>query len=94
MERQPELTLSEVGGRCRLVLGGVIQGEGDSLQEAGDALVARAAHVGLRLRSERATLFTLPANRELLDLLYRIGDAAALGDDARELVLGTERRAA
>jgi hypothetical protein len=94
MEWLPELALSELGGRCRLVLGGVIHGDGDSLQEAADALVARAAHVGLGLRSERATLFTLPANRELLDLLYRIGDAAARGDDVRELVLGSERRAA
>jgi hypothetical protein len=91
---QPELTLSEVGGRCRLVLGSVIQGEGDSLQDAGDPLVARAAHVGQGLRSGRATLFTLPANRELIDLLDRIGDAAARGDDVRELVLWTERRAA
>jgi hypothetical protein len=94
MEWQPELRVSEVGGRCRLVLGGVIHGDGDSLQEAGDALVARAAHVGLGLRSERATLLTLPANRELLDLLYRIGDPAARGDDVRDVVLGTERRAA
>jgi hypothetical protein len=30
MEWEPELTLSEVGGRCRLVLGGVIHGDGDS----------------------------------------------------------------
>jgi hypothetical protein len=91
---EPELTLSEVGDRCRLVLGGVIHGEGDSLQEAGKALVARAVHVGLGLRAGRATLCTLPANRELLDLLYRIGGAAARGDDVRELVRGTERRAA
>ena len=94
MSWEPELTLSEVGGRCRLVLGGVVHGEGDSLQEAGNALVARAAHVGLGLRSERATLFTLPANRKLLDLLFRIGDAAARGDDVRGLVLGSEPRAA
>jgi hypothetical protein len=88
------LTLREVGHRCRLVLGGVIHGEGDSLQEAGRALVASAVHVGLGLRAGRATLSTLPANPELLDLLSRIGDAAARGDDVRELVLDSERSAA
>jgi hypothetical protein len=83
-----------VGGGCRLVLAGVIHGDGDSLQEAGDALVAHAARVGLRLRAGHAPVFTLSANRELLDLLFRVADAAARGDDVRELVLGTERRAA
>jgi hypothetical protein len=94
MEWEPELTLSEVGGRCRLVLGGVIHGDGDSLQEAGDALVARAAHVALGLRSGGGVVFKLPAKHELLDFLNRVGDAAARGDDIRGLVLGSERRAA
>ena len=94
MNWQPELTLSEVDGRCRLVLGGVIHGDGDSLQEAGDALVARATQIGLGLRSGGGVVFTLPARRELLEFLYRVGDAAARGDDVREVVLGTERRAA
>jgi hypothetical protein len=97
MSWEPQLTMSEVGGRCRLVLGGRLHGDGDSLQEAGDALVARTRHVGIGLRSGRGTVFTtelLRPNREFLDFLHLVGDAAANGHDVRQLVFGIERRAA
>jgi hypothetical protein len=97
MSWQPELSVSDVGGRCRLVFGGVFHGDGDSLQEAADALVARVSHVSLGVRSGHGVVSTaelLPFNRELLRFLRRVGDIAARGGDVRELVFGTERRAA
>jgi hypothetical protein len=97
MAWQPELRVSEVGGRCRLVLGGMLHGDGDSLQEAADALVARVSHVGVGLRSGHGIVFTaelLPSNGKWLDYLDRVGNVAARGEDVRELVFGIERRAA
>ena len=97
MAWQPELRLSENGGRCRLVLGGMLHGDGDSLQDAADALVARVSHVALGIRSGRGVISTtevFPPTRDFLAFLDRVGDAAAHGHDVRQLVLGPERRAA
>ena len=86
----PSLTVREVGHRCRLSLDGVSWGDGDTLQEAADDLVARLRTIALTLRSNG---WNMPATLGLPDMrvlsfLCELGELAARGDDLRERVLG------
>jgi hypothetical protein len=47
----PPLHLNEVGGRCRLSLVGFTSGEGDTLQEAANDLVARLLNLVICVRT-------------------------------------------
>ncbi|MET1016223.1 MAG: hypothetical protein ABWX76_05360 [Leifsonia flava] len=47
----PALTIKERGGHVRLALGGLAQGEGESLQEAADDLVCSILRLVVAFRS-------------------------------------------
>ena len=80
----PAVTITETGGRVRLALGGVARGEGASLQEAADQLLARILDLALAFRSTgfRACAELQP-DFEVMDLLYEVGEIAAAGGDVR-----------
>jgi hypothetical protein len=91
----PPLSVSEVGGRCRLSLGGHAHGDGASLQEAADDLVRRLLSLAMELRSSRG--FRLSPEGPAVDfrwfeLLYELGAIAARGEDIRPRIF--ERPAA
>jgi hypothetical protein len=87
----PPLDLRESAGRCRLSLVGLTQGEGSTLQEAADDLVARLLNLvlcvrtsGLRFSSEFG-----PHDQRLTQYLWELGECAAGGEDIRERVFGS-----
>jgi hypothetical protein len=87
----PPLKLEEVEGRCRLSLGGLAYGNGRTLQEAADDLIARLVHLaatfrgsGFRLSPEGPQL-----NNASLDFIWEIGERAARGEDVRPRVFGS-----
>ena len=82
--------MREAGRRCRLSLGGWAQGEGETLQEAADELVAGLQCLAVRFRSSGLSFpptLGRPDPREL-DFLSELGDIAARGGDIRERVFG------
>jgi hypothetical protein len=86
----PSLCLREEGGRCRLWLGGFAYGDGQTLQEAADDLVARLLNIavcirqsGLKFSSELA-----PPDPRWLEFVWELGELAARGKDIRERVFG------
>jgi hypothetical protein len=86
----PRLYLLEDGGRCRLSLGGWAQGEGETLQEAADELVARLLNLVMRFRGGDICVppaLGRPAARELA-FVWELGEIAARGGDIRERVFG------
>jgi len=80
----PALTVTEVGGRVRLGLGGFAHGEGDSLQEAADELVCSTLCIVMALRSNG---FSAPSgcrpDVETIAFLHELGQIAAAGGDIR-----------
>jgi hypothetical protein len=86
----PPLQVRETGGRCRLSLGGWIYGDGDTLHESADDLVARLLHMAECCRRSGFTACTElpPVDRGWLDFLWELGELAACGEDVRERVLG------
>ena len=86
----PSLTVREVGGSCRLLLDGVTWGDGDTLQEAADDLVARLRTIALTLRSNGWNVpaaFGAPDVR-VMAFLCEVGELAVRGEDIRARVLG------
>jgi hypothetical protein len=86
----PRLELREAGGRCRLSLAGWAQGEGETLQEAADELVAGLQSMAVRLRGSGLSFpptLSRPDPRELA-FLSELGDIAARGGDIRQRVFG------
>ena len=86
----PSLTVREVGRRCRLSLDGVTWGDGDTLQEAGDALVSRLLTIALSLRSNGWNVPSAlgPPDLRVLSFLWELSEMAARGDDIRDRVFG------
>ena len=83
----PALTITELGGRVRLSLGGFAQGEGSSLQEAADKLVCRLLELALALRSGGcSTSRGLRPELETVSFLHELGEIAAAGGDIRSRV--------
>jgi hypothetical protein len=85
----PSLTVRENGERCRLQLAGSAWGDGTTLQEAADDLVAR---VMLLARAIRTGEWTYPRelgapDRRWLEFLYELGEIAERGGDVRRRVL-------
>jgi len=81
----PSFSVREVGSRCRLSLDGVSWGDGDTLQEAANDLVARLQAVSLSLR---ATGWNLPPalgppDLRVLSFLSELGELAARGENIR-----------
>jgi hypothetical protein len=86
----PRLTVAEQGGRCRLQLTSDAWGDGATLQEAADDLIARVLRQANALRgggwnwgSELS-----PRDRRWLDFLFEVGEIDERGGDVRNLVMG------
>ena len=75
---------------CRLWLGSIAHGDGSTLQEAADALIARLLTVSMSVRSSgfRVTSESGLADQQLMEFLRELGDLAARGADIRERVFG------
>jgi hypothetical protein len=86
----PELRISEVHGLVRLGLDGLGDVEGPTLQEAGDALVARLLTIAMALRSGGIGPVSSECgvDRRLLEFIWRIGEVAAAGGEPRKLLFG------
>ena len=82
----PALSVRDVGGRCRLSLGGHAHGEGATLQEAADDLGRRLLALAMTLRSSAGFRVSLEApgiDIRWFELLYELGAMAASGKDIR-----------
>jgi hypothetical protein len=93
----PPLRIREESGRCRLWLGSYAFGDGASLQEAADALVARLLDVALSFRSAGGVRYPPelgPPDLRWLEFVYEVGEIAAAGGDVRARVLGVDAEAA
>jgi hypothetical protein len=91
----PSLHLETCGESCRLVLAGVTHGNGASLQEAADDLVARLLGIVLvvRTRGLRFPAELGPPDARVLDYLWELGELAARGEDLRGRVFGEDPEA-
>jgi hypothetical protein len=85
----PSLTVREHGGRCRLRLADA-WGDGATLQEAADDLVARVVrHAGALRAGGWACGSELSwGDERWLDFLYEVGEIAARGGEVRSRVVG------
>ena len=83
----PALTITETGGRVRLALSGIANGEGASLQDAADDLVSSILRLVLAFRSSgfRASS-EARLDVETMNFLYELGEIAAAGGDIRSRV--------
>ena len=92
----PTLRVRETHGCCRLSLEGYAYGDGSTLQEAADALVAHLLNLAMSLRSSGVRISTElgPPDFRWLDFVYELGEIAAAGGDIRERIFGADRRAA
>jgi hypothetical protein len=87
MEFRPTLEVRQVAGRVRLLLGALAYGEGATLQEAADDLVARVLVLAMAFRSGGIGPVSSEAplpDPALLSFLYELGEIAATGGDIRE----------
>jgi hypothetical protein len=81
------LTITETRGRVRLILGGFVQGEGSSLQEAADELIRRILELALAFRSSGcAASSEVRPDLETMNFLHELGEIAAAGGDIRSRV--------
>lgn len=89
-EWAPELQLHEHGGQCRLHLVGVTYGNGHTLQEASNDLVARVFDLAVGVHSGRFRLTTGLGrpDPQVLSFLWETGEIASRGGDIRPRVLG------
>jgi hypothetical protein len=87
-EWTPELRLHAKSDRCQLHLVGVTYGNGATMQEASNDLLARLFDLGTATRAGRfrATSELGMPNRQVLDFLWEIGELAARGGDIRRRV--------
>jgi hypothetical protein len=86
----PPLQLSDTATGCRLTLVGVSYGNGETLQDAADDLVARLLNVVIGMRTSGfhfASELGAP-DRRVLDFLWELGELANRGSDIRERVFG------
>jgi hypothetical protein len=85
----PPLVTQERGGRCRLMLGGDAWGDGATLQEAADDLVARVLRHAEALRAGGLTypMDLSPPDSRWIEFLYEVGDIAARGGDVRQRIV-------
>jgi hypothetical protein len=85
----PTLQVSEVGEGCRLTLAGFAYGDGATLQEAADDLVARLLNIAMCFRSSGwAKTTELVPDMRWLDFVWELGEIAARGGDIRERIFG------
>jgi hypothetical protein len=91
MQYRPPLEVRQVAGRVRLHLGALAHGEGTTLQEAADDLVARVLAMVMAFRS--GGIGPLPSegprpDPAMLEFLYELGELVAAGGDIRERLFG------
>jgi hypothetical protein len=80
----PALTITELGDRVRLSLGGLAHGEGASLQDAADDLVRSILRLVLALRSNGFGVSReLCPDLDTMSYLHELGEIAAAGGDIR-----------
>jgi hypothetical protein len=92
MERPwtPPLEVATVAGRCRLWLGGYAYGDGETLEDATDDLVARLLNLAMCFRSGfTVSTEVSPPDLRWLDFVHELGEIAARGGDIRERLFGT-----
>jgi hypothetical protein len=83
----PDLQLRTDTGRCRLTLAGVTYGNGDSMQEAANDLLARLFDLATALRAGRFRPARLgPVDSRVLDFLWELSEIIARGGDIRPRV--------
>ncbi|HEY7174707.1 MAG TPA: hypothetical protein VH442_07310 [Micromonosporaceae bacterium] len=84
----PELRLRASAGRCQLRLVGVTYGNGATMQEASNDLLARLFDLAVTVRDGlyRPTTELGVPDLRVLDFLYEIGEIAARGGDIRQRV--------
>jgi hypothetical protein len=91
MQYQPALEVRQVAGRVRLLLSGLAYGEGATLQEAADDLVARVLALVMAFRSGGIGPLSSEGPRPdlaMLQFLYELGEIAASGGDIRRRLFG------
>lgn len=76
----PSLHVHEQVGRCRLVLAGVAHGDGPTLQEAADDLVARLLNVVLYVRATGPAYAPDlgPLDSKTVEFLWELSQEAAV----------------
>jgi hypothetical protein len=86
----PRLDVTQAQGRCRLRLAGYAHGDGDSLQDAADALLARLLQMATGWRSGgfRFAMGVGAPDLPWFEFLHELGEIAAAGGDIRERVFG------
>ena len=84
------LEVTHAHGRCRLWLGRYAYGDGDTLQDAADALVARLLEtaIGWRAGGFRFAMELGAPDVAWFEFLDELGAIAAAGGDIRERVFG------
>ena len=87
----PSLRIAERDGSVRLGLEGFGDVEGESLQEAADALVVYVLQVAMAFRSGGiGPLYSeCSPDPAVLDFIWRFGKLAETGADPRDLLFGT-----
>lgn len=88
----PQLSVREIGGRCRLWLGGYVYGDGATLQEAGDDLLARLGLLAAAWRHGPGPVFTSetgPPDMRWVEFVHELGALGAAGVDIRRRVFET-----
>jgi hypothetical protein len=88
MEFRPTLEVRQVTGRVRLLLGSMAYGEGATLQEAADDLVARVLVLVMAFRSSGISSEGPRPDLAMLDFLYELGEIAAADGDIRQRLFG------
>jgi hypothetical protein len=86
----PALELCETGNGCRLSLGGWAHGEGETLQQAADRLIARLLDIALRFRTSGYKFVRTGPSIAELSFVWELGEIAAGGGDIRPRVLGLD----
>lgn len=80
----PALTITELGERVRLSLGGLAHGEGASLQDAADDLIRSILRLVLALRANGFGVSReLCPDIDTMNYLHELGEIAAAGGDIR-----------
>ena len=82
----PPLHVREHSGRCRLVLAGVTYGDGPTLQEAADDLVARLLNLVLYVRANGLPHAPDlgPIDSRIAQFIWELGQTTADGLDLRD----------
>jgi hypothetical protein len=92
----PTLQIRETTAGCRLLLEGFAYGDGPTLQDASDALVARLLTLAVSFRADSVRIAADLGAPDLrwFEFLYELGEIAAAGGDIRDRIFGSGRKAA